>query len=79
MITLSIEEMKRDVDGYIKRVTAGETLVLTQADRPVAEVVPISASDGELRPFGLCAGLFTVPDDFDAPLPDDILRDFDGR
>ena len=31
------------------------------------------------RPFGLCAGAFTVPDDFDAPLPEEILREFEGR
>ena len=31
------------------------------------------------RPYGLCAGEFTVPDDFDAPLPEDVLSDFEGR
>ena len=31
----------------------------------------------EPRPFGLCAGEFEVPDDFDAPLPDDVLRTFE--
>ena len=30
------------------------------------------------RPFGLCAGEFVTPDDFDDPLPTDILRDFEG-
>jgi hypothetical protein len=30
------------------------------------------------RPFGLCAGEFTVPDDFDEALPESILSDFDG-
>lgn len=30
-----------------------------------------------LRPFGLSAGEFTVPDDFDAPLPEEILREFE--
>jgi hypothetical protein len=30
------------------------------------------------RPYGLCAGEFTVPDDFDAPLPDDILQAFEN-
>jgi len=29
------------------------------------------------RPAGLCAGDFTVPDDFDAPLPEEILRSFE--
>lgn len=32
-----------------------------------------------LRPFGLCAGEFVVPDDFDAPLPDEILKTFEGE
>ena len=30
------------------------------------------------RPYGLCAGQFVVPDDFDAPLPDEILAEFDA-
>lgn len=32
-----------------------------------------------LRPFGLCAGEFTVPDDFDDPLPEEILKEFEGK
>jgi hypothetical protein len=38
-----------------------------------------SAEDESLRPFGLCAGEFVVPDDFDAPLPEDTLALFEGR
>ncbi|MEW5957574.1 MAG: hypothetical protein AB1801_07615 [Chloroflexota bacterium] len=32
-----------------------------------------------LRPFGLCAGEFTAPDDFDASLPEDMIRWFEGN
>lgn len=39
----------------------------------------IEASHKQLRPFGLCAGEFTVPDDFDAPLPEEILSAFEGK
>jgi antitoxin (DNA-binding transcriptional repressor) of toxin-antitoxin stability system len=40
------------------------------ADKPIAELKPASsnAPTKQLRPFGLAAGEFTVPDDFDAPL-----------
>ncbi len=31
-----------------------------------------------LRPYGLAYGQFTVPKDFDDPLPDDILATFEG-
>lgn len=80
MTTISIEDIQRDLVGYLHRVRAGETLVVTEADSPLAEIKPImAASSGgqHLRPFGLCAGEFTVPDDFDSPLPEDILQEFE--
>jgi hypothetical protein len=33
----------------------------------------------QVRPFGMCAGEFIVPDDFDAPLPETILQEFEAR
>ncbi len=33
----------------------------------------------QLRPIGLAKGLFTVPDDFNAPLPEDVLQTFEGK
>ena len=42
------------------------------------EVIDLLEQPGQ-RPFGLCAGAFTVPDDFDAPLPEETLRGFEGR
>ena len=47
--------------------------------RPVAELRPVPAVQPSPRPFGLAAGAFTVPDDFDALLPEEILREFEGR
>jgi prevent-host-death family protein len=79
MITISVDEMQRDLPGYLHRVRAGETFVITQANEPVAEVKPLAQAAREPRPSGLCAGEFVVADDFDAPLPDDILDAFEGR
>lgn len=75
-MNVSVEEVKRDPDGVIHRVMEGETVVLTDHDRPIAEIRPIDRVRRP-RPFGLAAGTFVVPDDFDAPLPEDILRDFE--
>jgi hypothetical protein len=33
----------------------------------------------QARPIGLAKGQFTVPDDFNAPLPEDVLQTFEGR
>jgi antitoxin (DNA-binding transcriptional repressor) of toxin-antitoxin stability system len=53
-------------------------VVIVRAGQPVAEMKPIMPSAKTLRPFGLCAREFTVPEDFDAPLPEDILNAFEG-
>lgn len=74
-MNVSVEEIKRDPDGVLHRVLDGETLVITERDEPVAEIRPIE-SVRRPRPFGLAAGTFVVPDDFDDPLPEEILRSF---
>ncbi|MGH8064645.1 MAG: type II toxin-antitoxin system Phd/YefM family antitoxin [Candidatus Entotheonellia bacterium] len=78
MLQVSVEEIQRDLTAYLQRVEAGETVVIIRAGQPVAEMKPVMSSAMTLRPFGLCAGEFTVPEDFDAPLPEDILNAFEG-
>jgi antitoxin (DNA-binding transcriptional repressor) of toxin-antitoxin stability system len=83
MTTVSIEEIKLDPAAYLHRAQAGESFVVLEAGRQIAEINPVipgtAAATQARRPYGLCAGEFTVPDDFDAPLPDDVLLDFEGR
>ena len=79
MDTVSLQDLQRDPAGLLDRVEAGEHLVVSRGGRPVAELRPLGRPVGEPRPFGLAAGSFTVPADFDAPLPDDLLRAFEGR
>lgn len=33
----------------------------------------------KLRPFSLCAGEFSVPKNFDDPLPESIIETFEGK
>ncbi len=73
MTQVSVEEMQRDLSACLQRVEAGETLLIVRAGKPVGTSVKT------LRPFGLCKGEFTVPDDFDAPLPEDVLKAFEGK
>jgi antitoxin (DNA-binding transcriptional repressor) of toxin-antitoxin stability system len=55
-------------------VAAGEEIEVLRGDKPVARIVPVPA--GRARELGYDRGRMTVPDDFDAPLPDDVLADF---
>ncbi|MFL6276504.1 MAG: type II toxin-antitoxin system Phd/YefM family antitoxin [Blastocatellia bacterium] len=77
MTQVSIDEIKRNLPAFLQRVEAGETIVITQSGKPMAEIKPITSNSGERRPAGLCAGEFEVPDDFDAPLPERILQGFE--
>ncbi|MBD2515964.1 type II toxin-antitoxin system Phd/YefM family antitoxin [Nostoc sp. FACHB-973] len=79
MQKVTVDDIQRDPLKYLNQVEAGESFLIVQADKPIAELKPITSTTKQRRPFGLCAGEFTVPDDFDAPLPDEILNAFEGR
>ena len=79
MAAISVDEIQRDFLSYLRRVQAGETLVIVQADEPVAELKPVTAGKRERRPFGLCAGELEASDDFNDPLPEEILKQFEGH
>lgn len=58
---------------------AGEIFTIIRDHEAIAEIRPVRHAAQQPRPVGLCAGEFIVPDDFDAPLPEDILLQFEGR
>lgn len=66
--------MQQDPLGYLRRVEAGETLLVVRNERPVAEIKPVPEIGRRPRPIGLCEGEFHVPGDFDEPLPDSVLK-----
>lgn len=79
MIRVDVEEIKKDLLAYLRRVEVGETLIITRGDQAVAEIKPVAQVAKGLRPYGLCADEFTVPENFDEPLPEDILAGLEGR
>jgi len=78
MTCISVEEIQQNFTAFLQRVEAGETMIIMRTGKPIAELKPVTALAEALRPFGLCAGEFRVPEDFDAPLPEDILNAFEG-
>lgn len=79
MTTVPVEEIQKNAETYFHKVEQGETLLVERDGVPVAEINPVTVKEKRLRPYGLCHGEFTVPDDFDAPLPDDILDAFESK
>ena len=79
MSAVTLEELGHNPARLLDRVAAGETVVVMRGGRAVAELRPVADSSRGPRPFGLCAGAFSVPDDFDLPLPEETLREFEGE
>ena len=79
MVQVSIDEIKQDLSIYLPRVEAGETFIVIKNGKPLAEFKPITETFKLLRPFGLCTGEFTVPNDFNKPLPENIIQEFEKR
>jgi len=73
---VNIHEAKTHFSKLLQRVVAGEEIIISRAGRPVAKIVPVSP--GTRRRFGVDRGVFEVPDDFDAPLPADVLDAFES-
>jgi prevent-host-death family protein len=72
---VSVHEAKTHLSALLARVEGGEEIIIARGGRPVARLVPLERVTRRL--FGLDAGLFEVPDDFDAPLPADIASAFE--
>ena len=74
MTDVGVHEAKTTFSKLLRRVAAGEEITITSSGKPVARLVP--ARQPTRRAFGHDRGLFDVPDDFDAPLPAEVLADF---
>lgn len=77
MTNINLAQLAQEPVSLLDRVEAGESIIVMRDGRAVAELRPIATPQSEPRPFGLAAGSFTVPDDFDASLPQEILREFE--
>jgi prevent-host-death family protein len=69
-----VHEAKTHLSRLLQRVEAGEEVQIARRGTVVARLVPARPA-GE-RTFGVDAGRLVVPDDFDTPLPEDVLADF---
>ena len=76
MKTINIHEAKTHLSRLLKRVAAGEDVVISKAGRPIARLVPVAPLAGE-RVLGSEKGKFVVPSDFTDPLPEEILAEFE--
>jgi prevent-host-death family protein len=75
--SVGVHEAKTHLSKLLERVSAGEEIVITRRGEDVARLVP--AKRAPTRRFGIDRGRLVIPDDFDDPLPDDLLKAFEGE
>lgn len=68
---VNIHEAKTHLSRLLERVAMGEEVIIAKAGKPVAKLVPLGGRPKK-RLLGSAKGEFTVPDDFNDPLPKEI-------
>lgn len=76
MRTVNVHQAKTHLSRLLADVAKGEEVIIAKSGHPIARLVPFEEK-GRQRVFGKDAGLFEVPDDFDAPLPKEIIAEFE--
>ncbi len=79
MTTVFIETADTELSRLVDEVVAGEEVIIQRAGKPIARLVPVAPVLKPSRVLGGLAGQLSVPDNFDDPLPDDMLDAFEGR
>lgn len=73
--SVGVHEAKTQLSRLLRRVAAGEEITITLRGRDVARLVPPARPAS--RRLGFDRGRFVIPDDFDEPLPDEVLEAFE--
>lgn len=77
METVNIYDAKTRFSQLVDKAAAGEDVVISRHGKPLVRLTQLAESIRRVR-FGVLAGKVKVADDFDAPLPTNVLAEFEG-
>lgn len=75
---LGLYEAKTQLSALVDRAAGGEEIIIMKSGQPMARLVPLENTRA-LRIPGRGKGAWHVTADFDAPLPPEVLRAFEGE
>ncbi len=78
METVNIHQAKTNLSRLLSRVERGEEIIIANRGIPVAKLVPFQTSINRRACLGQDRGQFVVPDNFNEPLPENVLAAFEG-
>jgi len=77
METINIHQAKTNLSRLLSRVENGEEIIISNRGVPIAKLVPFRTTSDRRSSLGQDRGRLVVPDDFNAPLPKEILAAFE--
>lgn len=77
MEAINMHQAKTHLSRLVEEVAAGAEIVIAKNGVPRAKLVPLDAPRS--IKFGVLKGKIRYPEDFDAPLPADVVALFEGR
>ena len=72
---INIHEAKTHLSRLVDEVAAGKEIIIAEAGVPMVKLVPLTRTRPPLK-YGLLKDRIRVADEFDAPLPKSVLKDF---
>ena len=75
-IDVNVHEAKTHLSRLLEQAMAGEVVTIMRSGRPLVRLTPVESAPFR-RTLGTAKGDFVVPDDFDAPLPEEVLAEFE--
>lgn len=74
---VNLYEAKTQLSSLVERAAKGEEIVIAKAGKAMAKLVALPAEAKPARKFGQnLLGITYIAPDFDAPLPEEVLKDF---
>jgi prevent-host-death family protein len=75
-VEVNVHEAKTHLSRLLERALAGEDIIIMRSGRKLVRLTPVETAPVP-RKLGTAKGDFVLPEDFDAPLPDEILDEFE--
>jgi prevent-host-death family protein len=77
MTQMNVHEAKTHLSKLLDQAIAGEEVVIMRSGKPLVRLIPVETAPAP-RVLGTAKGEFVLPADFNEPLPDDVLAQFEG-
>jgi prevent-host-death family protein len=76
---ISMHTAKSTLSQLVKKAAAGEPVYIGAYGQAQVKLVPVDAAERPRKRFGLLKGKLRLPADLETPLPDEVIRAFEGE